>query len=70
MNSVSTVKLGDVADFTNGGAWSDKEYVDEGIPIVRVTDFESNTINISSCKYLPTESFAKYHKHETFLKTW
>ena len=28
------VILGEVCDFFNGGAWSDKEYVNEGIPVL------------------------------------
>ncbi len=33
--------LGDIAEFINGGAWSDKEYVDRGIPVVKVTNLKN-----------------------------
>jgi type I restriction enzyme S subunit len=58
------VKLEDVVEFTNGGAWSDKEYVDSGIPVARITDFTNGTIDLRNCKFLPHSSFAKYKKHE------
>lgn len=28
-------KLGEICDFINGGAWSDKEYVNEGLPVLK-----------------------------------
>ncbi len=28
--------LGELCDFFNGGAWSDKEYVNAGIPVLKV----------------------------------
>lgn len=31
-------KLGEICDFINGGAWSDKEYVNEGLPVLKVTN--------------------------------
>jgi len=62
--NVANVKLDDVAEFTNGGAWSDKEYVDYGVPVTRISDFVGGTINLSGCKYLPQSSLTKYKKHE------
>ena len=29
-------KLDEVCDFYNGGAWSDKEYVSDGLPVLKV----------------------------------
>lgn len=55
--------LGEVADFTNGGAWTANEYVENGIPVVRVTDMVNGTIDLSNCKYLSFESKEKYKKH-------
>jgi type I restriction enzyme, S subunit len=60
------VKLEEVAEFTNGGAWNSKEYTDYGISIVQVTNISNNTIDLDQCKYLPCESFEKYKKHMLF----
>ena len=59
-----TVKLGDVAEFTNGGAWKADEYADSGVSVVRVSDIHDGTINLTDCKYLSAESFERYKKHE------
>jgi hypothetical protein len=66
MNKWSMKKLEEVAEFTNGGAWNQDEYVESGIPVVRVSDIEGSTINLSDCKFLPLESLAKYRKHILF----
>lgn len=57
-------KLGEIADFINGGAWSQDEYAQAGIPVVRVTDCQDGTIDLTECKYLPMNSFGKYQKHK------
>jgi type I restriction enzyme S subunit len=57
------VKLGDIAEFVNGGAWSDTEYSPSGIPVVRVTDIRNWTIDLTDCKFLPLEAVSKYKKH-------
>lgn len=58
--------LGDVARFTNGGAWKASEYVESGISVVRVSDIIGNSIDLTDCKFLPTSSYEKYKKHELF----
>jgi type I restriction enzyme S subunit len=59
-----TKKLGDIAEFINGGAWSQTEYADSGIPVVRVSDIHDCAVSLSGCKYLPQSVCAKYAKHE------
>jgi type I restriction enzyme S subunit len=66
MNSWLMKKLDDVAEFTNGGAWNQTEYVQSGIPVVRVSDILDRTISLDACKYLPLESLEKYKKHILF----
>lgn len=64
MQGGQTYKLGDIADFINGGAWNQSEYSDSGIPVVRVSDIHNFTADLSDCKYLPFSSHEKYVKHE------
>ena len=66
MSSWLMKKMDEVAEFTNGGAWNQTEYVDTGIPVVRVSDILDGTINLDACKYLPLESRDKYKKHILF----
>ena len=58
--------LEDVAVFTNGGAWDQSEYTQDGIRVVRVTNFINNTIDLTDCKYLSLNSFERYKKHQLF----
>ncbi|MBK7578499.1 MAG: restriction endonuclease subunit S [Ignavibacteria bacterium] len=55
--------LGAIADFTNGGAWSQTEYSASGVPVVRVTDIKGETVDLTDCKFLPKTSIAKYERH-------
>ena len=64
MQNKATKKLGDIAEFINGGAWNQTEYADAGIPVVRVSDIHDSTVSLSGCKYLPQSAYAKYAKHE------
>jgi restriction endonuclease S subunit len=56
-------RLGDIAEFINGGAWNQNEYSTEGIPVVRVTNLKDDGVDLSDCKFLPPEALAKYSKH-------
>jgi type I restriction enzyme S subunit len=56
--------LGNICDFINGGAWSDSEYVDSGIHVVKVTNMEDSTVVAGNDSYLPTSKYEKYKQHE------
>ncbi|MCS6205670.1 restriction endonuclease subunit S [Shewanella baltica] len=61
---MSIVKFDDVANFVNGGAWNQSEYVDVGIPVVRVSDIHNGTVNLAQCRYLPVSALVKYSKNK------
>ena len=56
-------RLGDVAEFINGGAWSDKEYTENGIPVVKVTNLKNGTVDLNEVNYIPESSLDKYGRH-------
>jgi type I restriction enzyme S subunit len=56
-------KLGEIAEFINGGAWSDKEYTESGIPVVKVTNLKNGTVDLSEVNYIPESSLDKYGRH-------
>jgi type I restriction enzyme, S subunit len=62
-NRTKRTTLQTIAEFTNGGAWSQTEYSAEGVPIVRVTDIKNESVDLSDCKFLPKSSLGKYAKH-------
>lgn len=59
----SPVRLGNVCELINGGAWKQTEYVDDGIPVVQVTNMKNGTIDVSSPKFLSLTSYERYKKH-------
>ena len=59
--------LGELCDFFNGGAWSDKEYVNAGIPILKVTNCKSTGFQLDSLNYLSEKSREKYKKNELVI---
>ena len=64
---MSKYKLGDVCEFINGGAWSDKEYVLSGIPVLKVSNCKNSGFVLDELDYLPEESREKYSKNELKL---
>jgi type I restriction enzyme S subunit len=60
---VGWAKLENVACFINGGAWKQSEYVESGVPVVRVSDCKNGVVDLTACKFLPPSSYSKYHKH-------
>ncbi len=61
------LKLGDICEFINGGAWSDKEYVTFGNPVLKVTNCKSRGFEIGDISYLPFSSSTKYSKNKLQL---
>lgn len=61
-------KLDDVCLFYNGGAWSDKEYVANGLPVLKVTNCKPNGFNLDNISFLPYSSAEKYSKNKLHRK--
>jgi hypothetical protein len=59
-NAWNSTKLGAIASFINGGAWKAGEYANNGIPVVRVTDCQNGTVDLSDCRYLPESAYSRY----------
>lgn len=56
------VKLINVCEVINGGAWTQSEYTDDGIGVIKVSNLKSSGIE-GEISYLPVESLSKYEKH-------
>ena len=61
------MKLGELCDFYNGVAWSDKEYVASGLPVLKVTNCKSSGFSLTELNYLPEMSASKYSKNKLQL---
>ena len=64
MSERKEVKLGELCDFINGGAWSDKEYTSEGIPVLKVTNCKNSGFALEDLNYLPYSLQQKYSQNE------
>lgn len=58
------VLLDEVCEFINGGAWSEKEYVSEGIPVLKVSNCKPSGFSLGEVNYLPFDSADKYAKNK------
>ena len=56
-------RLGELCDFVNGGAWNESEYTEYGIPVLKVSNFNSNSFSLDNISYLSEDAAAKYEKH-------
>lgn len=63
---MNRVILGDICDFFNGGAWSDKEYVENGLPVLKVTNCKRQGFVINEINYLPLTVREKYSKNKLY----
>lgn len=57
-------QLGEICNFYNGGAWSDKEYVKSGLPVLKVTNCKPKGFVLDDVDYLPMSSAQKYAKNK------
>ncbi len=67
MNEYPTHRLEELCSFVNGGAWSDKEYVASGIPVLKVTNCKTSGFSIEEISFLPFSAKEKYSKNKLEL---
>lgn len=60
-------KLENLFEFVNGGAWTESEYSDEGIQVIKVTNMINGGIERRNDSYLPISKYEKYKKHKLFV---
>lgn len=59
-----TIKLGSLIDTQKGYAFKSKWYSDTGRPIVKVSDFTEDSVDINNLTFIPEEIAMKYLKYE------
>lgn len=59
--------MDDICEFINGGAWSDKEYVFFGLPVLKVSNCKLNGFQLDNINYLPISLKEKYKKNKLQL---
>lgn len=58
------LNLEENCEFVNGGAWGVNEYADEGYPVLKVSNFDKDSISFSDLSYLNVKSFEKYRRNQ------
>ncbi|AZQ61719.1 restriction endonuclease subunit S [Flammeovirga pectinis] len=56
-------KLKSHIEYNKGFAFKSKDFVDEGYPVVKVKNFTSDSVDITECQYLDSESVKVYDKY-------
>lgn len=51
------VKLGDICDFQNGFAFKSKLFTDSGVPILRISNIQSGSIDLKRVAYIDPNSY-------------
>lgn len=58
------VPLSSVCKLIGGFAFKSTDYIDSGIPLVRIGDFGDGRINFNNCKFLPIDYLEKYQNYK------
>lgn len=61
---MSTVTLGELCSFVNGGAWSDSDYCHTGIPVLKVSNCKNSGFSLSEISYLSHDLCEKYKQNK------
>lgn len=61
---MSTVTLGELCSFVNGGAWSDSDYCHTGIPVLKVSNCKNSGFSLSEISYLSHDLREKYKQNK------
>ena len=62
-NGWSYVKLGDVADILSGYAFKSKDFVDEGIPVIKIKNIIPPIIDINDVQYVSEDLYIEKEKY-------
>lgn len=61
------IKIGDACEFINGGSWTESDYRDNGLPVLKVSNFNTSGFTINDISYLNFELGNKYEKNKLEL---
>jgi len=56
--------LGKYVKVEGGFAFKSSEFVKEGVPIIRISNFDSGVVNLKKCIKYPAKDFEKYQRYE------
>ena len=62
------LKLEDNCHFINGGSWTAAEYSETGYPVLKVSNFDKDSISFNELSFLQVSSFEKYQRNQLELQ--
>jgi len=54
--------MGDVVEFQNGGGFKSSEFTSSGAPVIRVSDFTADSVDVTNCRFLSAGSLSTYDR--------
>ena len=71
---MSIVRLGDICQFINGGAWTQSEFSDYGYPVLKVSNCKPSGFVIDDVSFIPLDiaeksEINKLHIHDVIIAT-
>lgn len=64
MSEWITVKLGDIAKLRNGYAFKSADFLDDGVPVIKIKNVKSNRIVLDNLSYVSETTAKAFLKHE------
>ncbi|MFG0592221.1 restriction endonuclease subunit S [Myroides odoratimimus] len=61
------IKIGNACEFINGGSWTESDYRGIGLPVLKVSNFNSSGFSINDISYLNFDLKNKYEKNKLEL---
>lgn len=59
-----TIKLGDIANVKNGYAYKSKDFIDNGVPIIKIKNISPPLVNLEDCNYVSEELYIQTLDYE------
>ena len=64
---MNLVKLGEICDFYNGGAWKQSEFAETGYPVLKVSNCKNSGFEIDDVSFIPYEIAQKSENNKLYI---
>ena len=64
---MSLVKLGEICDFFNGGAWTQSEFTETGYPVLKVSNCKNSGFEVDDVSFIPLEIAQKSENNKLYI---
>ena len=64
---MSLVKLGEICDFFNGGAWTQSEFTETGYPVLKVSNCKNSGFEVDDVSFIPPEIAQKSENNKLYI---